>query len=183
MLPRSLARVNTVMMLHSAAPLALADIARSAGLAYTPAESALATLVGRGLVASVNRAGRERYGPNADSPYYPMAYLTALVDLPLAGAFGDERISVAYAYGPLARPGGAVKGIELDLLLVGEIRDVPALLTRLALMGARLGRAVVPFVLTDAELERAMRRGDGHVAAALAGVRLLGQDPSAGPTP
>jgi len=169
MLPRSLARVNTVMMLHSAAPLALADIARSAGLAYTPAESALATLTGR--------------GPNPDSPYYPMAYLTALVDLPLADAFGDERISVAYAYGPLARPGGAAKGIELDLLLVGEIRDVPALLTRLVLMGARLGRAVVPFVLTDAELERARRNGDGHVAAALAGVRLLGQDPSAGPTP
>ena len=49
-LPRSLARVNTVVMLHSAVPLALADIARAAGLAYTPAELALATLTGRGLV-------------------------------------------------------------------------------------------------------------------------------------
>ena len=107
----------------------------------------------------------------------------ALVDLPLADAFGDERISVAYAYGPLARPGGAAKGTELDLLLVGEIRDVPALLTRLVLMGARLGRAVVPFVLTDAELERARRNGDGHVAAALSGVRLVGQDPRPAPTP
>jgi len=183
MLPRSLARVNTVVMLHSAVPLALADIARSAGLAYTPAESALATLVGRGLVASVNRAGRERYGPNPDSPYYPMAYLIALVDLPLADVFGEERISVAYAYGPIARPGGAAKGIGLNLLLAGQVLDLPAMLARLALMGARLGRAVIPFVLTDAELERARRNGDGHVAAALAGVRLLGPDPSAGPTP
>ena len=182
MLPRSLARVNTVLMLHSAVPLALADIARAAGLAYTPAESALATLAGRGLVTRVSRVGRERYGPDTGSPYYPMAYLTALVDLPLAGAFGDEHISVAYAYGPLARPGGAAKGIDLNLFLVGQIHDLPAVLTRLALMGARLGRAVVPFVLTEDELERARRRGDGHVAAALAGVRLLGRDPRAGAT-
>jgi hypothetical protein len=181
-LPRSLARVNTVVMLHSAVPLALADIARSAGLAYTPAESALTTLIGRGLVASVNRAGRERFGPNPDSPYYPMAYLTALVDLPLAEAFGDESISVAYAYGPLARPGGAAKGMSLNLLLVGQIHDFPAMLTRLVLMGARLGRAVVPFVVTDAEFERARRTGDGHVAAALDGVRLPGK-PRTDPTP
>ena len=172
MLPRSLARVNSVVMLHSAVPLALADIARCAGLAYTPAASAVATLARRGLVTHVSRAGRERYGPDLDSPYYPMAYLTALVDLPLAEALGEEHISTAYAYGPLASPGGAAKGVDLHVMVVGQIRDLPGMLSRFALMGIRIGRAVVPFVLTEAELERGRRRGDGHVAAALAGVRI-----------
>jgi hypothetical protein len=112
-----------------------------------------------------------------------MAYLTALVDLPVADTFGDERVSVSYAYGPPASPGGAAKGIDLNLLVVGQIQDLPGMLTRLVLMGARLGRAVVPFVLTDAELERARRRGDGHVATALSGVRPLGQGPQTGATP
>ncbi len=109
MFSRSVARANTVLMLHAASPLGTADVARAAGLSYTPAESALDTLERRGLALRTRRAGRERFGPNRDSLYYPMAYLTALVDLPVAHALREQQVSRVYVYGPLtrraARPG------------------------------------------------------------------------------
>ncbi len=173
MLPYSLARVNTVLMLHAAAPLSTADLARSAELAYAPAESALATLEKRGLVRRTRRAGRDRFGPNPDSLHYPMAYATALVDLPVAEALRGDRASAVYAYGPITEPGSVTTHGDLDLLVVGEIDDPGGLMARLALMGRRLGRLVVPLILTYDQLDQARRHGDGHVAAALGGVRIL----------
>ena len=181
MLPYSLARVNTALMLHAAAPLSTARVAHSAALAYTPAESALDTLEKRGLVQRSRRFGRDRFRPNRDSLYYPMAYMTALVDLPVADALRGERASVVYAYGRIAQPGGASADSDLDLLIVGEIDDPGGLMARLALMGMRLGRAVVPLILTSDQLDQARRHGDGHVAAALDGVRILGGWPKPGP--
>ena len=184
MLPHSLARVNTVVMLHSAAPLAVSDIARSAALAYAPAQSALATLEKRGIIRRSRRAGRDRYGPNRDSLYYPMAYLTALVDLPVAEALRGEHASAVYAYGRIAQPEASTTQCDLDLLIVGEIQDPAGLTARLAIMASQLGRAAVPLILTDDQLDRAKRRGDGHVAAALGGVLILEARPGgARPTP
>ena len=174
MLPYSLARVNTALMLHPAAPLSIAGVSHAAALAYTPAESALATLEKRGLVQRSRRAGRDRFGPNHDSVHYPMAYATALVDLPVAEQLRGERVSAVYVYGPITQPGSSPTHADLDLLVVGEIEDPGGLVARLALMGMRLGRAVTPLLLTDDQLDRARRRGDGHVAAALDGVRILG---------
>ena len=174
MFPRSLARVNTALMLHPAAPLSIAGVTHAAALAYTPAESALATLEKRGLVQRSRRAGRERFGPNYASVHYPMAYATALVDIPVAEQLRGERVSTVYVYGPITQPGGTPTHADLGLLVVGEIEDPGGLVARLALMGMRLGRAVTPLLLTDDQLDRAMRRGDGHVAAALDGVRILG---------
>ena len=173
MLPHSLARVNTALMLHPAAPLSIAGVTHAEALAYTPAESALATLEKRGLVQRSRRAGRDRFGPNRDSVHYPMAYATALVDIPVAEQLRGERVSAVYVYGPITQPGSATHG-DLDLLVVGEIVDPGGLVARLALMGMRLGRAVTPLLLTDDQLDRARRRGDGHVAAALGGFRILG---------
>jgi len=133
---RSVARANTVLMLHAASPLATADVARSAGLSYTPAESALETFERRGLAMRTRRAGRDRFGPNRDSLYYPMAYLTALVDLPVAHALREQHASRVYVYGPLAQAGGAARGIDLDLLVVGEIDDLAMAVAQLTLMGS-----------------------------------------------
>ena len=117
MLPRSVAKVNSVLMLHPEAPLTIADVARASELKYTPAASALATLERRGLIRRVRRLGQDAFEPNRDDPHYPMAYGTAVVDLPLAEALGGEQIQAVFAYGSLARPGGGNAGSDLDLLI------------------------------------------------------------------
>jgi predicted nucleotidyltransferase len=174
MLPRSLARVNSVLMLHPEVPLAIADVARTAELKYTPAASALATLERRGLIRRVRRLGQDAFEPNRDDPHYPMAYGTAIVDLALAEALRGEQIQAVFAYGSLARPGGGNAGSDLDLLIIGDIADRDAFIERLAVLGARIGRSIDPFILTPEQFDRATREHDPHVESALAGVRIMG---------
>ena len=173
-LSRSVALVNSVLMLHADIPLSMADIAQVAGLAYTPAVSAIATLEKRGLARRTRRAGRDEFEADKQSVHYPMAYATALVDLPLAEAFRGQGVYGVYAYGSLAEPGGGTRNSDLDLLIVGDIKDRPALIERLAAIGRRLNRSIDPFILSPEQFERGKRRGDQHVASALAGVRVLG---------
>lgn len=173
MLPRSVARVNSVLMLHPEVPLTVADVARAAGLKYTPAASALATLERRGLIRRVRRLGQDAFEPDPDDPHYPMAYATAIVDLPLDEVFGSDQIQAVYAYGSLAQPGGGNAESDLDLLIVGDV-DREALVDRLAALGARIGRAIDPFILTPEQFDRAIRAHDPHVESALAGVHIMG---------
>jgi hypothetical protein len=174
MLPRSLARVNSVLMLHPEVPLPVADVARASELKYTPAASAIATLERRGVIRRVGRLGQDAFEPNTVDPHYPMAYHTALVDLPLGEAFRGEHIQAVYAYGSLAIPGGGNSGSDLDLLIVGDIADREALVDRLGVLGVRIGRSVDAFILTPEQLDRARRDHDPHVESALAGVRISG---------
>jgi hypothetical protein len=174
MLPRSLARVNSVLMLHPEVPLTIADVTRASELKYTPAESALATLARRGLIRRGRRLGQDAFEPNRDDPHYPMAYGTALVDLPLAEVFRGERVQAVFAYGSLARPGGGSAGSDLDLLIVGDIADRDAFIERLAVLGARIGRSIDPFILTPEQFDRAAREHDPYLESALAGVRIMG---------
>lgn len=171
---RSVARANSALMLHADTPLPAADIARAAELAYTPAVSAITTLEKRGLARRARRAGRDEFEPNKRSLYFPMAYGTALVDLPLRGALHGQRIHLVYAYGSLAQPGGGTRESDLDLLIVGDIKDRAGLIERLSGVGARLNRVIDPFILSPEQFERAKKRGDEHVNSALAGVRLMG---------
>jgi hypothetical protein len=174
MLPRSLARVNSVLMLHPEVPLAIADVARAAEPKYAPASSALETLERRGLVRRVRRLSQDAFEPNRDDPHYPMAYGTAIVDLPLAEALRGEHVQAVFAYGSLARPGGGSAGSDLDLLIVGDIADRDALTERLAVLGARIGRSIDPFILAPEQFDRATREHDPHVESALAGIRIMG---------
>ena len=83
MLARSVAAVNSLLMLHADVPLPLAKVAQLAGQPYAVTASALKTLEKRGLVVRSTRAGQDEFAPNRESPYYPMAYSLALVDLPI----------------------------------------------------------------------------------------------------
>jgi hypothetical protein len=163
-----------VLMLHPEAPLAVADVARASELKYTPAASALTTLERRGLIRRVRRLGQDAFEPNRDDPHYPMAYGTALVDLPLAEALRGEHVQAVFAYGSLAEPGGGNAGSDLDLLIVGDIADRDALTERLAVLGGRIGRSIDPFILTPEQFDRSSREHDPHVESALAGVRVMG---------
>jgi hypothetical protein len=174
LLARTVALINSVVMLSGDIPLPAADIARAGGVAYTPAVSALATLEKRGLVRRTRRAGRDEFEPDKQSVHYPMAYATALVDLPLADALRGQRVYGVYAYGSLAQPGGGTRSSDLDLLIVGDIEDRAALSERLAAVGKRLGRVIDSFILTPEQFERGKEMGDQHVASALGGVRLMG---------
>lgn len=161
-------------MLSADTPLPVADIARAAGVAYTPAVSALATLEKRGLVRRTRRAGRDEFEPDKQSVHYPMAYATALVDLPLADALQGQHVYGIYAYGSLAQPGGGTRRSDLDLLIVGDVEDRAAVSERLATVGERLNRVIDPFILTPEQFERGKRRRDRHLASALGGVRVMG---------
>lgn len=174
MLSRTVARVNSVLMLHADTPLAAADIARAAEVSYTPAVSALATLEKRGLALRTRRAGHDEFEPDKRSAHYPMAYATALVDLPLADALRGQRVYVVYAYGSLAQPGGGSRTSDLDLLIVGDVKDRASMVEQLTAVGTRLNRVIDPLVLSPEQFERAKRQQDEHVASALAGVRIMG---------
>lgn len=174
-LPHTVALVNSIVMLSANTPLPAAEVARAAGVAYTPAVSALRTLEKRGLVRRASRAGRDEFEPDRHSVYYPMAYATALVDLPLGEALRSQRVYAVYAYGSLAQPGGGTGDSDLDLMIVGDIKSRPLLMEQLSKIGGRLGRVIDPFVLTPEEFELAKARQDRHVTSALAGVRLSGQ--------
>lgn len=175
MLPESVAKVNIVLMLHADVPLSVAAIARSAGLRYTPAASAIATLEKRGLAVRSRRAGQEVLGPNLGSAYHPMALGIALVDLPLDSALRGMLVDAVFAYGSITEPGRATPDSDLDLLIVGDVPDRDGLMERLAKVGRTLGRAIDPFILTTEQLEAARESGDAHVGAALAGVRIRGR--------
>jgi hypothetical protein len=174
LLSRTVGLVNTVLMLSADTPLPAADIARAAGLAYTPAASALATLEKRGLVRRTRRAGREEFEPDKQSVYYPMAYAIALVDLPLADAVRGQRVYGVYAYGSLVQPGGGTRRSDLDLLIVGDVKDRAVMIERLTTMGERLNRVIDPLILSPEQFERGKQQGDRHIVSALAGVRLMG---------
>ena len=137
--------------------------------------SALSTLQKRGLVRQARHAGQDEFEPNPESPHYPMAYGAALVDLPIAKALAGQRVHAVYAYGSLARPGGGTKNSDLDLLIVGDVKDRDALVDRLSPVGAKLGRAIDPFVMTPEQFDRARTTNDPHVAEALGGVRIFGR--------
>jgi len=173
-LARTVALVNSVLMLHADTPLAAADIARAAEIAYTPAVSALATLEKHGLALRTRRAGHDEFEPDKRSAHYPMAYATALVDLPLADALRGQRVYGVYAYGSLAQPGGGSRNSDLDLLIVGDVKDRASLIERLTAVGKRLNRVIDPFVLSPEQFEAAKQHQDQHVASGLAGIRIMG---------
>ena len=174
-LPKTVARVNSVVMLSAETPLPAAGIARAASVAYTPTVSALRTLEKRGLVRRISRAGRDEFEPDRHSVYYPMAYATALVDLPLGEALRGQRVYAVYAYGSLAQPGGGSPESDLDLMIVGDIKNRPLLVEKLGKVGGQIGRVIDAFMLTPEQFELARGRQDRHVTSALAGVRLRGQ--------
>ena len=75
---------------------------------------------------------------------------------------------------PEATPAGGNASSDLDLFIVGDIDDPDALTDRLSEIGARIGRAIDPFMLTPEQFDRAIRQHDPHVQSALAGVRIMG---------
>lgn len=181
MLAKSVAAVNSVLMLHADVPLPAAKIAKAAGEAYAPVRSALGTLEKRGLVVRSSRAGQDEFAPSLESPYYPAAYLTALVDLPIEAAIGRATpLSSVYAYGSLARPRGGTRTSDLDLLIVTRVRSDEArgqMRHDLSIgLGSRLHRAIDAWILSPREVGELQERKDPHLLEAMAGVRLRGRE-------
>lgn len=179
MFAATVASLNNVLMLRPDTPLPLAALARAAGLSYAPAKHALTTLEKKGLVRRTRRADQDEFAPEISSPYYPVAYQTALIDLPVRKVIPGQVLYAAYAYGSVSRPGGGGPTSDLDLLVVArirteQIRDGIAS----SLVGAlnqRIQRPIDPWILDPGEVDDLRRQNDPHLAEALAGVRLFGE--------
>lgn len=175
MFARNVGQVNVALMLHSRVPLRLGELARASNVPRQIAASALLTLEKRGLAKRTRAGDHDLFAPNTSSPYFPSAYLAALVDLPVASALGPHRAMAAYLYGSMAKPGGGTPASDLDLLLVGDFNAKAEVRNAVSMIGERLERRVDSFLLSPEELEAGRRAGDEHVRAALSGVRLFGQ--------
>lgn len=175
MFARNVGLINAFVMLHSRLPLLAGELASASGLPRQVATSALLTLEKRGLVTRTKAGKRDAFGPNIASPYYPSAYLAALVALPVTLALGSQRAMAAYVYGSMATPGRGTPRSDIDLLLVGDFKDKAAVREAIGRLGERLERRVDAFLLSPEEVEEGRRNGDLHVLAALAGVRLFGE--------
>ena len=175
MFARSVGLVNVAIMLHSRVPLRLSELAGASGLPHQVVTSALLTLEKRGMVTRRRAGDYDVFAPNTASPYYPSAYLAALVDLPVAAALGGMRAMAAYVYGSMAIPGKGTPRSDIDLLLVGDFADKAAAREAVGRLGERLERRIDAYLLSPEELEAGRTSGDPHVLAALAGVRLFGQ--------
>lgn len=152
----------------------MGEIARAGSLPRQIVSSALRTLEKRGIVKRTSAGEHDVFAPDTTSPYYPAAYLAALVDLPFASALARFRPFAAYVYGSMAIPGRATPESDLDLLVVGDFKDKDAVREAANGVGQRVARRVDVFLLTPEQLEADERTGDAHVRSALAGVRLLG---------
>ncbi len=126
MFPKSLAAVNSVVMLHAHAPLQIGTIASLAGVTRPVALSAIGTLEKRGLVTRSRRLKHDEIAPNAKSLYYPAAYHTALIDIPIDAVLAPCRWMAVFVYGSMARAGGGRRDSDVDLLIVGRFPDAEA---------------------------------------------------------
>ena len=168
-------RVNTAVMLHARSGLRLAELAKAADLPRQIVASALSTLEKKGIVRRSRVGDHDVFSADTRSPYFLAAYLTAIVDLPVAAALGSRRALACYLYGSLATPGTARAVSDVDLLVVGDFRDKADVREALSPIGERLERRIDAFVLTPEQLDEGIRSDDAHIRAALAGVRIFGQ--------
>lgn len=171
----SVAAVNCVVMLHPDVPLSIGEMERATKLTYAGVQSAIRTLEKHGLVIRVTRAGRDEFLPDRQSNYYPMAYGTALVDLPIDDAIKGQRIHAVYVYGSMAVPGGGSRNSDIDLLVVGDIKDREKLGYDLSQIGQQIGRRFDPLILSPEQLDQGRAQSESHLMSALAGVRIRGR--------
>lgn len=171
----SVARTNGILMLHAQVPLRASVISRLAGeRSRTATASALRTLEKRGIVARTRRVDHDVFQPNRDSLYFPTAYETALVDLPIGPALKEDRVFAVFVYGSMARSGSATPESDLDVLVIGRVKDPKRTNARLQEVGERLGRQIDAWFMTPDEARALDENGDLHFRQALDGVRILG---------
>jgi hypothetical protein len=178
--PKSVAAVNSVVMLHANVPLQIGTIASLARVSRPVALSAVGTLEKRGLVIRSRRLKHDEIAPNARSLYYPAAYHTALVDMPIDALLERYRWLVVFVYGSMSRPGGGRHESDIDLLIVGRIPDVVAqrqLQLDLVDLGLQdYGRRFDALIVSPEEARAGLASGDAHMTHAIAeGVLIRGE--------
>ena len=127
MFPKSLAAVNSVVMLHAHAPLQIVDD-RQPRRRYPPRRPFSYRHPGEAGVGHLG-AGDSKHdeiAPNAKSLYYPAAYHTALIDIPIDAVLAPCRWMAVFVYGSMARAGGGRRDSDVDLLIVGRFPHAEA---------------------------------------------------------
>ncbi|HEX7591430.1 MAG TPA: nucleotidyltransferase domain-containing protein [Candidatus Limnocylindrales bacterium] len=180
MFPKSLAAVNSVIMLHAHAPLQIGTIAALAGITRPVALSAVVTLEKRGLVTRSRRLKHDEIAPNAQSLYYPAAYHTALIDMPIDAVLAPYRWLAVFAYGSMSRPGGGRRDSDIDLLVVGRFPEISAQLKLqldLVDLGVKsYGRRFDALIVSPEEARAGLELDDPHMTNAIKeGVLIRGE--------
>jgi predicted nucleotidyltransferase len=176
MLNPSLARANSLVMIHPDVPLRPGTIARLTGeSSRTVTLSALHSLTREGILRRTEVVGHEAYEPETKSPYYQAAYLTALVDLPIDAAFANDTVIAVFVFGSIVRR-GAGRESDIDLLVIGRVADERLTRRRLADVGERYGRRVDVTFTSVRDLRAALENRDPFLSDAVkTGVLIRGE--------
>ena len=167
MLAPSLARANSLLMLHPDAPLRAGTVARLAGEASrTVALSALRSLVRMGIARRSIVLGSEVFEANRRSHYYRAAYHAALVDLPIDDALAGANVVAVFLFGSVVR-GAATHDSDIDLLIVGSTPDERLTQRRLSAIGDRYGRRIDAVFVSTADLQQALDAADPFLTGAV----------------
>lgn len=142
----------------------------------------LTRLAESGLV-SVTRVGNQKhYRANPDSPIFEelrgLIVKTVGLTVPLQAALAPfaDRIRAAFVYGSLAKGTDTAKS-DVDLMIIGDRLDYPALYRALQSAEATLGRPVNPTIYGIKEFNQRKRK-EGFVERVLSQPRLwvIGSD-------
>lgn len=129
----------------------------------------LTRLAQTGLVTVVQVGNQKHYQANPASPVF--AELAGLIRksvglaFPLREALAPlaEKIAAAFVYGSVAR-GEEHAASDIDLMVITEALDYPALYEALQAAEAALGRRVNPTLMSPAEWRRKRGEADGFAA-------------------
>ena len=178
MFPKTLAAINSVVMLHANSPLQIGTIAKLVGVTRSEALSALETLEKRGLVTRTRRLNHDEIAPAKKSPYYPAAYHTALVDMPIDAVLASHRWHAVFVYGSMSHRDGRRES-DIDLLIIGRIHETEARRLQLDLvdLGMKVyGRPFDALVVGPEAVRAGLASDDPHMVHAVReGVLIRGE--------
>lgn len=160
-----------------------AELIRLAASGTGTAHRLLTRLAKVGLV-SVERVGNQKfYQANADAPVYAelAGLLRKTVGLagPIHAALAPlaRRVAAAFVYGSIAK-GTDRAASDIDLMVIADDLDYPALYSALLAAETALARKISPTVMSRAEWRRKRAKADGFAArvAAQPKVFVIGGD-------
>ncbi len=137
----------------------------------------LARLERAGLIVRDRNGQRVEYNVVTAHPAWAglrdmLLRTVALADVLLAALKPlEDRIEVAFAFGPAVRGGTSVRSL-VDLLVVGEVSTLD-IVGAIAPAERILAREVNPVVYRPDEIRRRLRSGESYVSGALRGPRLI----------
>lgn len=149
------------------------ELINLAGAGSGAVQRELARLVQSGLVTVKPLGNQKHYQANPASPIYAelcgMVRKTVGLAEPLRAALAPlaEQIQAAFVYGSVAKKQDTASS-DIDLMLLSDGLSYADLYAALEAVGAQLGRAVNPTILSKQELTKRVQQGEAFITRVLA---------------